>query len=181
MKIYTRNGDAGDTIRLDGQRVRKCHPLVIAGGAVDELGAHVGLCLAAGRETGSFADVLELVQRDLFAVGAALAAAGTALTVPAAVDDATVERLEADIDAASAELPPLNAFILPGGSELAARLHVARCVCRRAEREVVAAVEAGCGIPEIVLQYLNRLGDLLFALARRANLAAGAEDRTWQR
>jgi cob(I)alamin adenosyltransferase len=192
MKSYNRAdsaGDGGDTCRYGGQRVRKCHPLVVANGEIDELSAHLGLCRAsaasaapqAGAQFGcaTIEAILECVQADLVALGAMLAVdAGQA--PPAAIDDEDVARLEAAIAKTGKGLPTLKRFIVPGGCELACRLHVARCVCRRAERSLVLAMDAHLAVPPPALRYLNRLGDLLFTLARRANCIAGAEERPWR-
>jgi cob(I)alamin adenosyltransferase len=194
MKSYNRadtndGGDGGDTCRYGGQRVRKCHPLVVANGEIDELSAHLGLCRASAASAASQAGaqfgcatieaILECVQADLVALGAMLAVdAGQA--PPAAIDDEDVARLEAAIAKTGKGLRPLKRFIVPGGCELACRLHVARCVCRRAERSLVLAMDAHLAVPPPALRYLNRLGDLLFTLARRANCIAGAEERPWR-
>jgi cob(I)alamin adenosyltransferase len=198
MKSYNRAdtndaGDGGDTCRYGGQRVRKCHPLVVANGEIDELNAHLGLCLACAggrvalgeasaatdQANRAIAGILDCVQPDLVALGAMLAV-DAGQTPPASVDDEDVARLEAAIAEAGKGLPPLKRLIAPGGCELACRLHVARCVCRRAERSCVLALDAGQAVPPVALRYLNRLGDLLFTLARLANRAAGAEERPWK-
>ncbi len=193
-KSYNRadgGGDGGDTCRYGGQRVRKCHPLVVANGEIDELIAHLGLCLAAtgmvklgeasaalDQSNRAIADILDRLQADLIAVGAMMAVdAGQA--PPAAVDGDDVARLEIAIAKANKVLAPLTRFIVPGGCELACRLHVARCVCRRAERSLVQALDAGQAVPPAALRYLNRLGDLLFVLARLANCAADVEELPW--
>jgi len=178
-------GDGGETARYGGSRVRKGHPTVVANGEVDELNAHVGLCVVAAESAGGqappgLANALGRIQADLMAVGAMLAVA-PGQAPPAAVDPSDVARLESEIAAAAETLTPLESFLLSGGCELASRLHVARCVCRRAERAVVAAIDAGHALPPVALRYLNRLSDLLFELARSANRAAGVEDRPWQR
>jgi len=178
MKIYTKAGDDGFTHRADGRRVRKCDALIEAVGAVDELHAHIGLCEQAA-SGGAVAEALSAVQEELFAVSALLAQASSGGKPVVALAPAAVERMEAAIDEIWSELGELKHFILPGGCELACRLHVARTVCRRAERAVAAAVERETRIPKIVFVYLNRLSDLLFALARKANQDAGVEDRTW--
>jgi cob(I)alamin adenosyltransferase len=195
MKSYNRGdsagsaGDGGDTCRYGGQRVRKCHPLVAANGEIDELSAHLGLCRAsvagaapqAGAQCGcaTIEAILECVQADLVVLGAMLAV-DAGQPPPAAIDDADVARLEADIAQAGKGLPTLKRFIVPGGCELACRLHVARCVCRRAERSLVLALDAHLAVPPPALRYLNRLGDLLFTLARLANRTAGAKERPWR-
>jgi cob(I)alamin adenosyltransferase len=181
VKLYTKTGDTGDTGLFGGGRVAKDHPRVRAYGDVDELNAAIGAARAA--EPAAFAtEVLEQVQRDLFAIGAELAApdparlAKTLAGHPVGDDD--VSRLERAIDAADAELPALREFILPGGSPKAAALHLARTVCRRAERAVVTLARDGGAAPTI-LRYLNRLSDLLFVLARAANHQAGRPDVRW--
>ena len=189
MKSYNRaggGGDGGDTCRHGGQRVRKCHPLVVANGEIDELNAHLGLCRASAAspaeaqcECETIEAILGCVQADLIALGAMLAV-DAGQTPPASVGDEDVARLEAAIAKAGKGLPVLKRFIVPSGCELACRLHVARCVCRRAERSCVLALDAGEAVPPAALRYLNRLGDLLFVLARRANRAAGAKERPWK-
>jgi len=162
-KIYTRGGDGGETSLGDGSRVSKLDPLVRAYGAVDELNSVLGWArVVAG------VDALARIQNELFDLGADL-------SVPFADGDGRlrvtadlVTRLERDCDAANADLPELRSFVLPGGTEAAARLHVARAVCRRAEREVLAAAEERPVNP-VAAVYLNRLSDLLFVLARAAN------------
>ena len=162
-RIYTRGGDAGETSLGDGSRVSKLDPLVQAFGAVDELNSLVGWARVAAPDAR-----LERIQNELFDLGADLC-------VPFAADDgrlrvtaAQVERLEADIDEANAPLPELRSFVVPGGTEAAARLHVARTVCRRAEREVLSAANKRPVNTQAAI-YLNRLSDLLFVLARAAN------------
>jgi cob(I)alamin adenosyltransferase len=180
MKIYTRTGDAGETGLFGGARVAKTHPRVEAYGAVDELNACLGLA-AAWSDAPALAERLSVVQARLFEVGADLAtppetkAAGW---VPR-VDPAWVAALEAEIDTMEAELPPLTQFILPGGSRAAATLHLARTVCRRAERRVLAARAAGEDVSEVVATYLNRLSDWLFVAARLANARSGVDDVPW--
>lgn len=183
MKIYTRTGDAGDTGMLGGGRVPKSHPRVEAYGQVDELNAAIGLARAF--EPAGFHDaVLETIQRDLFAIGAELAAADrdkaakTLSRSGAPIGESEVGALEDVIDRAAAKLEPLKSFILPGGTAKAGALHVARTVCRRAERTVVALARVEHVSPAI-LQYLNRLSDLLFVLARVANAHAGRPDIEW--
>jgi cob(I)alamin adenosyltransferase len=174
-RIYTRGGDAGETSLGDGSRVSKLDPRLRAFGAVDELNAFVGLALAAGAEPEVTA-VLTRVQNELFDLGADL-------SVPVEtegrlrVEQRQIDALEADCDRFNADLPDLTSFILPGGSELAARLHVARTVCRRAEREALGAAQE-VELSPLALVYLNRLSDLLFILARAAN--AGGEEPLWR-
>jgi len=178
MKIYTRTGDDGTTGLIGGDRVRKCDRRIECYGTVDELNAHLGLAsVVAG---GDLLAALKQVQNDLFVIGSHLATTGEGqwqASLPA-MDDAIVHRLEMQIDAAESGLPPLREFILPGGSELAARLHVSRTVCRRAERLLVDfALDRP--VPAIILTYLNRLSDWLFVLARCANQQAGVSDVPW--
>ena len=179
MKIYTKTGDAGETALLGGQRVAKSAPRVAAYGEVDELNAWLGF-VRSTKPHGELTAMLERTQRDLFAIGARLAdPAGTvaARVAKTAVTDEDIARLEQWIDALDAGLPPLRRFILAGGAPAAAALHVARTVCRRAERSVVAlghdAVEPG------ILVYLNRLSDLLFVMARAANQREGVAESEW--
>ena len=185
MKIYTRGGDAGRTALLGGGRVGKDHPRVEAYGTVDELNAVLGESLARLQDPAS-RERLSRIQHDLFTLGAILAAVpgedGAPLPGrPPELPEERVAEMEAWIDEADAVLPPLRAFVLPGGSPGAAALHVARTVCRRAERRVVGARSAGEAVPEAVVAYLNRLGDLLFVLARLENHRAGEADVEWRK
>jgi cob(I)alamin adenosyltransferase len=181
MKIYTKTGDAGDTGLFGGGRVPKSHPRVAAYGDVDELNAVLGFVRAA-EPMPRIDEVLVPIQRDLFAIGALLATPDQQKMrqhlEKARVDDSRIADLEHAIDAGDDELEPLRAFIVPGGTPKAAALHLARTVCRRAERSVVA-LAAETEIPQIVVIYLNRLSDLLFTLARVANKRAGAGEVTW--
>lgn len=180
MKIYTRTGDAGETALLGGARVAKDDPRVAAYGDVDELNALLGAVLAHA-PGGAAAEVLLQVQRDLFALGAQLADPTSAVTArrdKAALTGAHVERLERAIDAAQERVPPLTAFILPGGAPAGALLHLARTVCRRAERALVALHRAQ-PLDAVLLAYVNRLSDLLFVLARDVNHAAGRGEERW--
>jgi cob(I)alamin adenosyltransferase len=171
-RIYTRTGDEGETSLGDLSRVPKTHPRVVAYGAVDELNSQLGLALAAGLPEEMRA-VLERIQNELFDLGADVSVPGSeGLRVTAG----QVEALEADCDRFNAELPPLKSFVLPGGAEAAARLHVARTVCRRAELEALRAGD----LSRLVPVYLNRLSDLLFILARAANAAAGQAEPLWK-
>lgn len=181
MKIYTKTGDAGDTGLFGGGRVPKSHPRVEAYGDVDELNATIGVVRATGADAEIDALLLR-VQQDLFAIGALLATPDRekmrAHLEKANVDAARVTELERAIDAADTELEPLRAFILPGGAPKAAALHVARTVCRRAERRIVDIAEE-MEIPAVVVVYLNRLSDVLFTLARLANKRASTPETTW--
>jgi cob(I)alamin adenosyltransferase len=189
MKIYTKTGDAGETGLGDGSRVAKDAPRVAAYGDVDELISVLGLARAQHATAVRAAqpgdpgldELLHQVQRDLFALAAQLAdpqARVARRKSKAALDDTHVRRLEAAIDAREAELPPLRAFILPGGSPLGALLHLARTVCRRAERSLVA-LGRQADVDPLLLIYLNRLSDLLFVLARHVNHVSGQPEHTW--
>jgi cob(I)alamin adenosyltransferase len=174
-RIYTGGGDRGETSLGDGSRVSKLDCRIGAFGTVDELNAQLGLVLAGGLPEG-FRPVLERVQNELFDVGADLSVPwGVADRLR--VDRAATERLEGDCDRFNADLPELRSFVLPGGTEAAARLHVARTICRRAEREALLAAEE-VELNPLVLVYLNRLSDLLFILARAAN--SGREEPLWK-
>ncbi len=178
MKIYTRTGDSGETALFDNSRVSKADPRVDAYGEVDELNAWLGAVRAGGVDD-DIGDQLTAIQRDLFAVGARLADPAERIAervTKAFVDDADVERLEHLIDRHEQQLPPLTRFILAGGSVPGAALHVARTVCRRAERRIVALVPP---VDPIIIRYMNRLSDLLFVLARVVNHRAGQPEREW--
>jgi cob(I)alamin adenosyltransferase len=162
-KIYTRGGDAGETSLGDMSRVSKLDPLVRAYGAVDELNSVLGWVVVEVPTP-----VLARIQNELFDVGADLSVPFVEGDGKLRIDQAAIDRLEADCDEANAPLEPLKSFILPGGSEQASRLHVARSVCRRAERDVLEAAQTRPVNPLAVV-YLNRLSDLLFILARAAN------------
>ena len=181
MKIYTKTGDRGDTGLFGGGRVAKNHPRVEAYGDVDELNAAIGMALAI-EELQRIDEVLAPIQPDLFAIGALLATPDLAKMrqhlEKANVDEARVAQLERAIDACDDELEPLKAFVMPGGTKKAAALHVARTVCRRAERRVVLLAQE-TEIPELVVIFLNRLSDLLFTLARLANKLGAAGETTW--
>jgi len=180
-KIYTRAGDQGQTALFGGEKVSKAHPRVDAYGNVDELNALLGQARAV-QPMPRVDEVLVPLQRDLFAIGALLATPDLEKMKKhlekASIDERRIAELERGIDDCDAELEPLKSFIVPGGSPKAAALHVARTVCRRAERSVVA-LPASDGIPPIVVIYLNRLSDLLFSLARVANKRSGAGEVTW--
>jgi len=162
-RIYTRGGDAGETSLGDGSRVSKLDPLVAACGAVDEVNSAVGLAQAVLGDPR-----LERIQNELFDLGADLSVPFSEGDGKLRVGAGLVERLEAECDEANAPLPELRSFVLPGGTEAAARLHLARALCRRAEREVLAAASRRPVNP-LAAVYLNRLSDLLFVLARAAN------------
>jgi cob(I)alamin adenosyltransferase len=176
-RIYTGGGDRGETSLGDGSRVSKLDCRIGAFGTVDEVNAQLGVVLA-GRLAAAIRPVLERVQNELFDVGADLSVPW-GVTDRLRVDDASIERLEHDCDRFNADLSELRSFVLPGGTEAAARLHVARTICRRAEREVLLAGEE-VGLNPLVLVYLNRLSDLLFILARAANAEAGRDEPLWK-
>ena len=179
VKLYTRSGDGGETALVGGARVSKADPRVEAYGDVDELNALLGFVRSSGVDA-DVADVLAGLQRDLFALGARLAdpdahLAGRVAKASLGAND--VERLETLIDRFDAEPPPLRRFILAGGTPAGAALHLARTVCRRAERRMVALSE-----PQVepnLLAYINRVSDLLFALARAVNHRAGVTETEW--
>ena len=176
-KIYTRGGDKGETSLGDGSRVSKLDGRIEAFGAVDELNAALGVVLA-GKLPEELREVLARVQNELFDLGADL-------SVPAGVEgrlrveQSMVDRLERDCDRLNAALPELRSFVLPGGTEAAARLHVARTLCRHAERDVLRAA-AQHEVGPLVAVYLNRLSDLLFVLARAENALAGQDEPLWK-
>jgi len=176
-RIYTRGGDAGETSLGDGSRVSKLDPRIAAYGAVDELNAAVGVVLAGDCPV-ELREVLTRVQNELFDVGADLSVPWEA-EGRLRIEQPLVDRLEQDCDRFNAELPELKSFVLPGGTEAASQLHVARTICRRVEREVLAAAR-DVELDPLVLVYLNRLSDLLFILARAANAAAGREEPLWR-
>jgi len=181
MKIYTRRGDSGETDLFGSGRVAKDHLRVEAYGAVDELNAVLGACAAATSDAALRSDVQE-IQRGLFALGAYLATPearhreSMGMREPS---DASIAALEAKIDALEAELAPLERFVLPGGTAAAAAFHVARTVCRRAER-VAVALDRADPIAPSAIRYLNRLSDLFFVMARVANRRAGVPDVEWE-
>jgi cob(I)alamin adenosyltransferase len=181
MKIYTKTGDTGQTGLFGGGRVSKDDPRVEAYGDVDELNAQLGVARAV-EVMPRIDEVLVPIQRDLFSIGALLATPDLQKMhdhlAKAQIDDNRILGLEQEIDACDRELEPLRAFVVPGGSPKAAALHVARTVCRRAERRVIH-LQHSVEIPQIVVVYLNRLSDLLFTLARVANARSGAGEVTW--
>lgn len=188
MKIYTKTGDSGTTGLFAGPRVAKDHPRIAAYGTVDELNAVLGLVGAefaearnpVGEGKKDLAAVIEEIQLDLFSIGAQLATPDAKKQGMVLLRDSRVEELEELMDELDAGLEPLTNFILPGGTKQAALLHMARTVCRRAERDVVSLShqEANC---ETMVVFLNRLSDLFFLLARQANADAGQPDVIWQK
>ena len=180
MKIYTKTGDRGETGLIGGTRVLKSALRVEAYGEVDELNAVLGYVRAKVTDRTINEGLLE-IQRDLFAIGAQLADPRGQVekkAEKAAVSEARVKALEALIDRYDAMLPPLRSFILPGGAEPGAILHLARAVCRRAERRMVALAQE-TPLPAVLLVYINRLSDLLFILARAINRESGVEEVPW--
>ena len=178
MKIYTRTGDEGETSLLNGARVKKSDARVDAYGEVDELNAWLGL-VRASRVDPDLDEEIVRIQRDLFALGAQLADPADRIAgrvTKAALGDDDVARLERLIDRLEQDLPPLTRFILAGGAPSGAALHVARAVCRRAERRMVALEPA---VDPALLRYANRLSDLLFVLARAVNHRTGAPETEW--
>ena len=179
MKIYTKTGDRGETSLFDNTRVSKADPRVDAYGEVDEVNA----CIGAARAAGALADLaapLDSIQRNLFALGARLADPSARIAervTKATVTDQHVKELEQLIDRLETEMPPLRRFILPGGSPAGALLHLARTVCRRAERRVIGL--GSDAVDPIVVVYLNRLSDLLFVMARAVNHRAGHPESEW--
>ncbi|MBT8335512.1 MAG: cob(I)yrinic acid a,c-diamide adenosyltransferase [Gemmatimonadetes bacterium] len=183
MKIYTRTGDAGETALFGGGRVSKDHHRVAAYGMIDELNATVGVAVGQVADAG-IARQLRMVQHDLFALGAILATLpredGTPHPHVPEMPRARIDEMEVWMDEAETELPPLRQFVLPGGTSGSAALHLARTVCRRAERAVVhlGTLEA---IEDDLVPYLNRLSDLLFTLARLDNRRADVPDVIWEK
>jgi len=177
-RIYTRTGDGGETSLGDGSRVPKLDCRIGAFGTVDELNSALGVVLAGPELPARLRRPLEQIQNDLFDVGADLSVP-FGVTDRLRIDQSHVDRLEALCDEFNAELPMLKSFVLPGGTEAAARLHVARTICRRSEREALAA-DGEYGINPLVLAYLNRLSDFLFIAARSANAAAGRDEPLWK-
>jgi cob(I)alamin adenosyltransferase len=177
MKIYTRTGDEGKTGLIGGGRVAKTDLRMRACGEVDELNAVLGWARVAADP--AIAALLAFIQSDLFFIGAALATPPDKAPAAAALGASAVARLEEQIDAAEAQLAPLRNFILPGGGDSAARLHLGRSVCRRAERQVIELHQQHPVAP-VLLQYLNRLSDWLFVHARLANHMGSVEDVVWK-
>jgi len=178
VKIYTRTGDAGETSYFDGTRVHKSDARLDTYGEVDELNAWLGLVRASRLDPALDAE-LDRIQRDLFALGAQLADPAGKLAprvTKAVVGDEDVARLESLIDRLEEELPPLRRFILSGGIPAGASLHVARAVCRRAERRMVALTPP---VQPVLLRYINRLSDLLFVLARVVNHRGSVPESEW--
>ncbi len=178
MKIYTRTGDDGTTGLFGGGRVKKYHARIHACGLVDETNAAIGVALALLPDPGSLEALVSSIQHDLFDLGSDLATPQSARVAVPRIGPRHVKRLEDAIDAHEADLEPLKNFILPGGVPAAAMLHLARTVCRRAERHLVGALEE-LDTGTLALQYLNRLSDLLFVLTRWVNRKEGINDIPW--
>jgi cob(I)alamin adenosyltransferase len=179
MKIYTRSGDDGSTGLYGGGRVAKCDLRIEAFGAVDEFNAQLGVVRIAALPKG-FDQVLSILQNQMFDLGAELATPDATNHSTQTLQDTHVKQIEDWIDHFEAGLAPLKTFILPGGSCAAAGLHLARCICRRAERQMVALAQIAT-VRETVLQYMNRVGDLLFVMARTANAEDGRPDISWSK
>ncbi|HEY8278401.1 MAG TPA: cob(I)yrinic acid a,c-diamide adenosyltransferase [Bdellovibrionota bacterium] len=195
MKIYTRTGDKGQTSLFGGERVSKSNGRVAAYGTFDELNSHLGLCVALCRKEKQFAEETRWligVQRDLFALGSWLASKEASEKAAKGeeafegarknrthVDDSRIKEIEDQIDNWDKHLTPMKSFVLPGGAPLGAQVHIARTVCRRAEREAIALSESGETVPSLVVQYLNRLADALFVLARYCNHRLGVHEDPW--
>jgi cob(I)alamin adenosyltransferase len=178
MKLYTRTGDDGSTGLFGGKRVSKDAPRVDAYGTVDELNSALGLA-AAACPFDELTQIIARLQPELFEIGSNLCTpAGSHNKHIPPITPAHIEAMEKAIDAVCAPLPPMKHFVLPGGTELASRLHMARCICRRAERLIVA-LGRDEPLDPLVVTYMNRLSDLLFAMSRRANQLAGVEDVPW--
>lgn len=179
MKIYTKTGDTGETSLLDGKRVNKDNERIDAYGTVDELNSFLGLLRDVSADK-SYNDFLQNVQDQLFSIGSHLANPGqdNSLKLPD-VDESEVVKLEKAIDAMNEELTPLRNFIVPGGEVSASYCHVARSVCRRAERKVVALKDTG-SLEESIIHYLNRLSDFLFTLARYYTLKNHGTETLWK-
>ena len=183
MKLYTKTGDAGDTGLFGGERVRKDHERVRTYGALDEANSTVGMAAAAPDLPPSLRAPLQEIMSDLFDLGAELATPAPAQgklvrKLETRIDDKRIAELEKLIDDVEAEVPPLTTFVLPSGTDAAARLHFARTVVRRAEREIISLTSLVPVRGEVIV-YVNRLSDLLFAWARLANHRAGAGDVAW--
>lgn len=174
MKIYTRGGDQGMTSMLGGERVKKSEPRIDAYGTVDELNSSIGVVRALWPAS-PIDEELFAIQNDLFEIGAQLASVTTHSKFPG-VDESRTSALEHAIDAMESELQPLTNFVLPGGSLPAAQLHIARTVCRRAERLIVSLGDASL---RVSIAYINRLSDFLFVAARYANAKSGVADVVW--
>lgn len=180
--VYTRTGDLGSTSLVGGKRIKKNELRLCAYGEIDELNAHIGVLVTSPNLQDEFRDVFIYIQNKLFNIGAYLATkpAPDTKPEPAGLTADDIKDLEEGIDALDAEVPKANAFILPGGTVAAAQAHVARTVCRRAERHIVALARESYVSPTL-LKYVNRLSDFLFILARAYNFNAQVEDHIWEK
>jgi cob(I)alamin adenosyltransferase len=180
MKIYTKTGDKGDTGLLGGVRISKSHLVIEATGSLDETNSQIGLARSEGKLPKDIDQVLGLIQNDLFDLGSQVAACLGESNRPPEFPESRVGELETFIDQFDAELSPLECFVLPGGNQSASQIHVARSICRRAERDLVRVT--GLDVKNSLsteLVYLNRLSDLLFVLGRLINVRAGVEETKW--
>ena len=178
-KVVTKNGDKGQTRLATGERVSKASPRIVAMGEIDELNASLGLVITAPSQQSNNDDLLQKItriQNELFDIGAQLSSTDKTRTP---LDKTTIERLENEIKSMNKVLPPLQSFVLPGGIEISARLHLARTICRRAERAIVRLSETE-EIDETTVPYFNRLSDWLFVTARYLMRLAGKPERLWQ-
>ena len=182
--LYTRTGDLGTTSLVDGSRVSKSHPRLNAYGTIDELNAAIALLTSDPATHPDWRDTLTFIQHKLFTIGAYLAtpveAPGT-ITTAVGLGQKAISRLERDIDTVDSELPPLSRFVIPGGTPASAKAHMARTICRRAEREIINLTETGVYIDPDVTRFVNRISDYLFALSRAYNHSAGVNEIFWDK
>lgn len=177
-RIYTRTGDQGTTALANGTRISKTSPRIEVLGTVDELNSSIGLIISGLQNDAPIHPVLTLIQHQLFDLGGEIAVADHSYTV---IDQTEIEYLECQIDKLNAELPPLKEFILPGGSVAACYTHLARSICRRAERQITALLmDDGEQVNPHAVAYLNRLSDLLFVASRTIVLRQGGKEILWQ-
>ena len=180
MKIYTKQGDDGNTGIWGGNRIAKDDCRIDAYGTLDELSATLGMAASCGDHSGEFVDLIRSIQHQLFGIGSELATDDPQSLPFPPIDKQAIRQLELEIDRVDAKLPPLKNFILPGGVTGASTLHLARTVCRRAERRVVSLSKL-TNINSVIIPYLNRLSDLLFVMARATNASHQVSDIAWQR
>lgn len=178
--IYTGGGDKGTTALVGGFRVPKTHPRLEAYGTIDELNSHIGLLMADVDDPETL-DILRFIQHKLFTVGSYLATDPdkTDFRIESRVTPDAIHRIESAIDRIDAQLPRLNAFVLPGGNRSSAQAHVCRTVCRRTERLIYSLTETGAVVEEAVLVFMNRLSDLLFVIARNECVRCGDDEIIW--
>lgn len=181
MKVYTRTGDAGTTSLVGGTRVSKASPRLEAYGTADELNSHIGLLLAMDGVPDADRHTLHIVQNKLFNLGSELATEPDSKWKPQGIEQADVDALERAIDAAEAQLPRHNQFVLPGGTLPSAQANVARTVARRCERRMVEMAQSDIPVSPTALRYINRLSDYLFVLSRLINFCAGKSDIFWDK